>query len=254
MADILIAEDEKNVREGLEDLFAGAGYGVRSAKDGAEALAAYMKRRPDLVLLDVMMPRKDGFAVLAEIRRRDPLMPVLVLTARNEQIDKVKGLGLGADDYITKPFDVNELLARVTRALQRDSAVRANRAAANEQGLSPAEAQQMPFEFGRATVDPLRLQLTGVARSPVALTQKEMGVLRLLARHPGVVLGRDHLLGTLWGIGYSGNTRTLDQHIAQLRKKLGRQSICIETVSGVGYRYDPNRVGGGRHNPSHGAG
>lgn len=242
MADILIAEDEKNVREGLEDLFAGAGYGVRAVKDGSEALSAYMKKRPDLILLDVMMPRKDGFAVLSEIRRRDPLLPVLVLTARNEQIDKVRGLGLGADDYITKPFDVNELLARVTRALQRDSAVKANRAAATEQGQAPVEEQQMPFEFGKAIVDPLRFQLTGVGRSPVQLTQKEVGVMRLLSRHPGVVMGRDHLLGTLWGIGYSGNTRTLDQHIAQLRKKLGRQAVCIETVMGVGYRYVPERA------------
>ena len=242
MADILIAEDEKNVREGLEDLFAGAGYGVRSARDGAEALSAYMKRRPDLVLLDVMMPRKGGFEVLAEIRRRDPLLPVLVLTALNEQIDKVKGLGLGADDYITKPFDVNELLARVARALQRDSAVKANRAAATGQDKAPVEEHQMPFAFGNATVDPLRLQLTGVGRTPVPLTQKEVGMARLFAHHPGVVMGRDHLLGTLWGLSHSGNTRTLDQHIAQLRKKLGRQAACIETVTGVGYRYVPERA------------
>ncbi len=241
MADILIAEDEKNVREGLEDLFAGAGYGVRAAKDGAEALSAYIKRRPDLVLLDVMMPRKDGFNVLTEIRRRDPLIPVLVLTALNEQIDKVRGLGLGADDYITKPFDVNELLARVARALQRDSAVKANRAATGK-GEEAVEEQQMPFAFGNAMVDPLRLQLTGAGRTPVQLTQKEVGMMRLLSHHPGVVMGRDHLLGTLWGIGYSGNTRTLDQHIAQLRKKLGRQAVCIETVMGVGYRYAPERV------------
>ena len=242
MADILIAEDEKNVREGLEDLFAGAGYGVRTAKDGAEALSAYIKRRPDLVLLDVMMPRKDGFNVLTEIRRRDPLIPVLVLTALNEQIDKVRGLGLGADDYITKPFDVNELLARVARALQRDSAVKANRAAATGKGEEAVEEQQMPFAFGNAMVDPLRLQLTGAGRTPVQLTQKEVSMMRLLSHHPGVVMGRDHLLGTLWGIGYSGNTRTLDQHIAQLRKKLGRQAVCIETVTGIGYRYVPDRV------------
>ena len=242
MADILIAEDEKNVREGLEDLFAGAGYGVRTAKDGAEALSAYIKRRPDLVLLDVMMPRKDGFNVLTEIRRRDPLIPVLVLTALNEQIDKVRGLGLGADDYITKPFDVNELLARVARALPRDSAVKATRAAATGKGEEAVEEQQMPFAFGNAMVDPLRLQLTGAGRTPVQLTQKEVGMMRLLSHHPGVVMGRDHLLGTLWGIGYSGNTRTLDQHIAQLRKKLGRQAVCIETVTGIGYRYVPERV------------
>ena len=122
MADILIAEDEKNVREGLEDLFAGAGYSVRAVKDGAEAIAAYMKRRPDLLLLDVMMPRRDGYEVLTEIRRRDPLLPVLVLTARTEPIDKVKGLGLGADDYITKPFAFDTVLARVRAVLRRSAA------------------------------------------------------------------------------------------------------------------------------------
>lgn len=245
MADILIAEDDRNVREGLEDLFAGAGYNVRTAKDGAEALAAYMKRRPDLVLLDVMMPRRDGFAVLAEIRRRDPLLPVLVLTARSEQIDKVTGLGMGADDYITKPFDVNELLARVARALQRNTAVKARQAVASAgSDGSPGESRDMPFPFGKAVVDPLRMELTGVARVPVSLTQREVGMLRLLSRHPRAVLGREHLLGTLWGLGHSGNTRTLDQHIAQLRKKLGRQAACIGTVTGVGYRYLPD--GGGR--------
>ena len=239
MADILIAEDEKNVREGLEDLFAGAGYSVRAAKDGAEAIAAYMKRRPDLLLLDVMMPRRDGYEVLTEIRRRDPLLPVLVLTARTEPIDKVKGLGLGADDYITKPFDVNELLARVARALQRAAAVKAIVASARGSKNQPAKSEDMPFAFGKAVVDPLCMQMTGVARTPVSLTLREVGMLRLLSRHPGAVLGREHLLGTLWGIGYSGNTRTLDQHIAQLRKKLGRQAACIDTVMGVGYRYMP---------------
>ena len=129
MAEILIAEDERNVREGLEDLFVGAGYGVRTAKDGEDALTAYTRRRPDLLLLDLMMPRRDGFEVLSEIRRRDPLLPVLLLTACGEQVDKVKGLGWGADDYITKPFDVNELLARVARALQRAAAVEAARVA-----------------------------------------------------------------------------------------------------------------------------
>ena len=248
MADILIAEDEKNVREGLEDLFAGVGHGVRSAKDGEEALAAWSRRRPDLLLLDVMMPRRDGFEVLTEIRRRDPLLPVLVLSACGEQFDKVKGLGLGADDYITKPFDVNELLARVARALRRDSAMKASRAAIEPQAPESVsvDRKQQPFAFGKAMVDPLRMQLVGVARSPVPLTQREVGILRLLARHPGVVLGREHLLGTLWGIGYSGNTRTLDQHIAQLRKKLGRQAACIGTVTGVGYRYEPERGGGRR--------
>ncbi len=247
MAYILIAEDEKNVREGLEDLFAGAGYEVRSVKDGAEAIASYIKRRPDLLILDIMMPRRDGYEVLAEIRRREPLLPVLVLTARNEPIDKVTGLGRGADDYITKPFDVTELLARVARALQRDAALRASRAAAATNGESQyEETPEMSFKFGKATVDPTRMQMIGLGRSPVPVTAREIGIMRILSRHPGVVMEREHLFGTLWGVGYSGSTRTLDQHIAQLRKKLGRQAVCIETVTGVGYRYLPERADGRR--------
>jgi DNA-binding response OmpR family regulator len=247
VAYILVAEDEKNVREGLEDLFAGSGYEVRAVKDGAEAVASYMKRRPDLLLLDIMMPRRDGYEVLAEIRRRDPLLPVLVLTARNEPIDKVTGLGKGADDYITKPFDVNELLARVARALQRDAALRASRAAAATNAESPSgETADMSFRFGKATVDPARMQMIGLGRSPVPITVRELGIMRVLSRHPGVVMEREHLFGTLWGVGYSCNTRTLDQHIAQLRKKLGRQAACIETVTGAGYRYIPERADGRR--------
>ena len=250
MAEILIAEDERNVREGLEDLFVGAGYGVRTAKDGEDALTAYARRRPDLLLLDLMMPRRDGFEVLSEIRRRDPLLPVLLLTACGEQVDKVKGLGWGADDYITKPFDVNELLARVARALQRAAAVEAARVASAAgspaETSTQADAPSASFAFACGLVDPSRMVLTGITRAPIPLTAREVGILRLFARHPGEALGREHLLGTLWGIGYCGNTRTLDQHIAQLRRKLGRQAGCIETVIGVGYRYVPARNAGGR--------
>ena len=249
MAEILIAEDDRNVREGLEDLFVGAGYGVRTAKDGQDALTAYARRRPDLLLLDLMMPRRDGFEVLTDIRRRDPLLPVLLLTACDEQVDKVKGLGWGADDYITKPFDVNELLARVARALQRVAAVEADRVTRT---VRAPDAEKTPdsvhasFAFARGMVDPSRMVLTGITRAAIPLTTREVGILRLFAHHPGEVLGREHLLGTLWGIGYCGNTRTLDQHIAQLRKKLGRQAGCIETVVGVGYRYVASNDAGGR--------
>ena len=243
MAEILIAEDDRNVREGLEDLFAGVGYRVRSVEDGEKALTALARRRPDLLILDVMMPRRDGFEVLSEIRRRDPLMPVLVLSACSGQFDKVKGLGLGADDYITKPFDIDELLARVARALRRTAAMAADRAARDGDGQMQRTDGMEPFAFASATVDPARLELTGAGRRPVALTLREVGILRMLARHPGEVLGRDHMLGTLWGFGRGGVTRTLDQHIAQLRKKLGRMASCIETVVGVGYRYSPKPEG-----------
>ena len=234
MAEILIAEDERNVREGLADLFAGAGYAVRAVADGAAAVAAVAQKRPDALLLDVMMPKQDGFSALVELRRKDPLLPILLVTARGEGFDKVKGLGLGADDYITKPFNVDELLARVARALARAAAVPAA-------GAPPPEdlSAREPFPFAKGVVDPRRLQLTGLVRTPIPLTPREVGLLRIFARHPGEALARSHLLSTLWGIGYAGTTRTLDQHIAQLRKKLGRQAGCLGTVSGVGYRYTP---------------
>ena len=244
MAEILIAEDEKNVREGLEDLFVGAGYAVRSVADGEAVVKACAKRRPDLLLLDVMMPEKDGFAALTELRRKDPTLPIIMVTACGDQVDKIKGLGLGADDYVTKPFDVEELLARVARALARVMAL--NEGPAEHARTKPDSAcadGDAPFPFAKGLVDPLRLQLTGIQIAPISLTPREVGILRLLVRHPGEPLGRDHLLGTLWGVGYAGSTRTLDQHIAQLRKKLGRQAGCIETISGVGYRYTPSRVG-----------
>ena len=238
MADLIIAEDETNIREALADLFTGAGYTVRTAENGLGVLPACRKRLPDLVLLDVMMPRKDGLETLKELRRTYATLPVILLTALGESIDKVKGLGLGADDYIVKPPDLDELLARVARAIRRTTEMKVTMAPPGRYETASDSGQQ-PFDFAGVTVDPLRLQLIGRTRAPIALTVREVGILRLFARHPNEVLGREHLLGTLWGVGYVGNTRTLDQHMVQLRKKLGRRAGCLETVIGSGYRYLP---------------
>lgn len=248
MAEILIAEDEKNIREALADLFVSSGYQVRQAPNGAVAMDKYGKKRPDLMLLDVMMPRKDGFAVLTEIRRRDPLLPIILLTALGESVDKIKGLGLGADDYVTKPFKLDVLLARVARALQRVESMRGGTGSELAASVSNTAGTDEVFRFADAEISPARQLLVSRKLGKVALSHREVGILRLFSRHPGEVLGREHLLGTLWGVGYLGSTRTLDQHIASLRRKLGEAAALIETVHGVGYRYlEPkSRKAGGK--------
>lgn len=179
-----------------------------------------------LVLLDIMMPGKSGYDVCREIRATDAATPVIMLTAKGEEIDKVLGLGLGADDYVTKPFGIRELLARVAAALRRAQAVEANG------GAAPAE-----FAFGAVNVDARRYCVHGES-GDVALSDKELKLLTFFHAHPEEVLSRDALLNAVWGVSYFGSTRTLDQHIAQLRKKLG-EPTPIETVHGVGYRYRP---------------
>jgi len=231
---ILIAEDDPSARAAIADALESDGHAVRLAADGAEALAlAAASPRPDLVLLDIMMPKRSGYEVCTELRRADPLLPILFLTAKATEADAVLGLGLGADDYIAKPFGVDELLARVRAALRR--------ASAGSSGAQPPSLANpaAPFPFGPYTVDPARYALRAPGAPDIPLTDRELGLLRLFAAHPGEVLTRDHLLDALWGVHYSGTTRTLDQHIAQLRRKLGPAASLLSTVHGLGYRYSP---------------
>lgn len=227
MSRILVIEDDANIREGIAETLRSECHEVECAGDGVEGMEKYRARRPELVLLDIMMPGKSGYDVCREIRAHDPATPVIMLTAKGEEVDKVLGLGLGADDYITKPFGIRELLARVAAALRRARAV--------QEGNTAAE-----FEFGETTIDARRY----CARSPngkeTQLSDKELKLLRFLHAHPDEVMSRDALLNAVWGVSYFGSTRTLDQHIAQLRKKLGAPSP-IETVHGVGYRYRPTK-------------
>ena len=224
---ILIAEDDADLRQGLIDLLRGEGYRVTAAADGAAALAAYQGERPDLLLLDVMMPEKSGFDLCREIRRLDSRTPLLLLTAKGEEIDKVIGLELGADDYITKPFGLHELRARIAAALRR------------ARGNGPAEPPVPDrFVLGGATVDrrTYRVERDGISQP---LSPRELKLLEVFAARPGEVLSRNELLNAGWGIDYFGTTRTLDQHIAQLRKKLEvdpGKPVVIVTVHGVGYR------------------
>ena len=221
MTTILVAEDDANIREGLLVLLDGEGYKTVGAKDGLDAIRLWRETRPGLVLLDVMMPGKSGYAVCREIRAAGSRVPVIMLTAKGEEIDKVLGLELGADDYVTKPFGVKELLARVAAVLRR----------AAPAAVSP----QAVFTFGGSEVDAKRYTITtGKAEFP--LGDKELKLIETFSAHPGEALSRDRLLTDIWGISYYGTTRTLDQHIAQLRKKLTLPS-SIETVHGIGYRY-----------------
>ena len=224
---ILIAEDDLHIRNGLVALLQAEGYDTFVAKDGEEAVKRACERQPDLILLDIMMPKKSGYEACTEIRAHYPRTPIIMLTAKGEEIDKVLGLGLGADDYITKPFGTRELLARLSAVLRRCAA-----------SALPESARQEAFTVGSATVDPVRYEVrAGQATEP--LSDKELKLITHLHRHAGKVLTRDALLNAVWGIDYLGNTRTLDQHIAQLRKKLGVSAAAIQTVHGIGYRMAP---------------
>ena len=222
---ILIAEDDLHIRNGLVALLHAEGYETSTAKDGEEAVKRACERQPDLILLDIMMPRKSGYDACAEIRRSHPHIPIIMLTAKGEEVDKVLGLGLGADDYITKPFGTRELLARLAAVLRRCAAP-----------VPTESTAQEPFTIGVATIDPTCYEIRA-GRKVEPISDKELKLITCLYRHAGKVLSRDALLNAVWGIDYLGTTRTLDQHIAQLRKKLGASASAIQTVHGVGYRY-----------------
>lgn len=232
MSEILVAEDEANIREALADLLESEGYAVRTAADGAVALAEYGKKRPDLLLLDVNMPKMNGFDVCREIRRTDARLPIVMLTARVEEIDKVRGLERGATDYVTKPYGMNELLARVAAHLRQASAY-----AESVPAEAPAPEPSATFRFGSHTVDTKRFVLVDGRRHTTPLSVREVQLLRHFVDHPGEVATRDDLLNLYWGYDYGGVTRTVDQHVAVLRKKLGRDGDRIETVPRIGYRF-----------------
>jgi len=229
---ILVVEDDPHIREGLCDALASEGFGVEAAADGKAALEAFRRAKPSLVLLDVMMPEMSGYDVCRAIRREDAKTPVIMLTARGEEVDKVVGLELGADDYVTKPFGVRELLARIAAVLRRSQGAA---------GAAPAAAAPDRFAFGAASID--RKTYTATCRGAAhPLTPRELKLIEAFQGRPNEVLGRDELLNRVWGVTYYGTTRTLDQHIAQLRKKIEADPdapAAILTVHGVGYRYVP---------------
>jgi DNA-binding response OmpR family regulator len=225
MERILIIEDETPMRAALADLLAAEGYRTLTAADGESGLARALAEKPDLILLDVMMPKLDGFAVCAELRRLAHDMPVLMLTAKGQIEDRVTGLDAGADDYLVKPFSTEELLARV-RALRRRR---------ERQAKSPVK-----LKFGDTEID-LARQTALRGKKEIHLTAKEFAMLRLLAEAEGEPVTREKFLDLVWGYTAFPTTRTVDNHVASLRAKLEKNPDdprWLKTVHGVGYRLE----------------
>ncbi|HEY7466311.1 MAG TPA: response regulator transcription factor [Dehalococcoidia bacterium] len=216
---ILVVDDEKNIVQ-LARLYLGnEGFRVEEAYDGKQALDKARAVNPDLVVLDIMMPEMDGLTVCRELRKTSSV-PVIMLTARDDDVDKIVGLEVGADDYMTKPFNPRELVARVKAVLRR-----------SQGSINP----ETVLESGNVRLDPARREVT-IDGSNVTLRAKEFDLLTAFMRHEGVVLDRERLLSMVWGQDFYGDTRTIDVHVAWLREKLSGATARIQTVWGVGYK------------------
>jgi len=225
MSRILIIEDEAPMRTALADVLAGEGYRVLAADDGEGGLKRALDEKPDLILLDIMMPKLDGYQVCAELRRLGLAAPVLMLTAKGQIEDRVTGLDAGADDYLVKPFSTEELLARVRALLRR----------VEKQTRTPAK-----LKLGEIEID-LARQTATRGRKQIHLTAKEFSMLRLLAEAEGEPVTREKFLDVVWGYAAFPTTRTVDNHVASLRAKLEKNPDAprwIKTVHGVGYRLE----------------
>jgi DNA-binding response OmpR family regulator len=224
METVLVVEDDAILRMGLEKTLRSEGFRVLLAKTGPDGLRLALDERPDLVLLDVMLPEMNGFEICEELRRRDAEVPIVMLTAKGEAADKVRGLRIGADDYVTKPFGVSELLARIDAALRRP---RARRAA---QDVVRVGAAEVCFGAHRVTRDGAALEVTA----------HEMKLLEFLLRHEGALLSRQQILDGVWGADYYGTERTVDNFVNRLRAKIEddpRAPRLLVTVRGGGYRF-----------------
>ncbi len=228
MIHILVIEDDRTIREGLCDALELEGYRVSSAADGLEGLRAAKTVHADLVLLDLMLPGMNGYELCRQLRQSDRTTPVIMLTAKGEELDKVLGLELGADDYVTKPFGLRELFARIGAVLRRSSRY--------GQSAAAVSAPEPEFAFGCWTVDGANLR-AGYGENSVRLTRREVDLLKLFAANPNRVLRRDFIMREVWGNALL-NSRTLDQHLVTLRRKLELPGIPLplETVYGAGYR------------------
>jgi DNA-binding response OmpR family regulator len=223
---ILIVEDDPHILLGLEEVLKSEGYKTASCNRGDAALEAVAKHQPSLIVLDVMLPGASGYDICKQLRAKKYAAPILMLTAKGQEIDKVIGLDLGADDYVTKPFGVRELLARIQALLRRSGS------------SASIQTDEKPFKIGDATIDPKTFQVKR-GKATEELTAKEVKLLQVFHAHAGEVLSRDKLLNEVWGYNYYGTTRTLDQVIVQLRKKLGDhggEPTHLLTIHGVGYK------------------
>jgi two-component system response regulator ResD len=226
MPTVLIVDDEPIVREVVADYLRKDGFRVESAADGPEALSRFAAARPDLVLLDLMLPGIDGLEVCRRIRTTSNV-PIIMVTAKSEETDTIIGLGVGADDYIAKPFSPRELVARVKAVLRRATA--------------PPPAEGDPLRFGPLTIRPDRRQVE-IAGNAVELTAREFDLLEFLARHPGQVFTRDELLDKVWDWSYASDGGTVTVHIRRLRQKIEadpERPRYVKTVWGVGYKFEP---------------
>ena len=227
---VLLVEDEASIADLVRLYLERDGFRVVWRTDGPSGLAAVDAERPRIVLLDLMLPGMDGFEVTRALRQRGGRVPIIVVTAREEEADRVLGLELGADDYVTKPFSPRELVARVKAVLRRTEP-------------DPETGPEPPLHLGSLTVDPARHEVTFEGR-PVHLTAREFELLGYLVRNRGLVLTRDQILERVWGYSFPADTRTVDVHIRQLRAKLGDHAPIL-TIRGVGYKADDRASGPG---------
>jgi two-component system alkaline phosphatase synthesis response regulator PhoP len=221
-ARILIVDDEQSILDLVSAYLRQEGYQVRTAMDGPAGLAASRSFQPDVIVLDVMLPGLDGLEVLARLRRESDVY-VILLTARSEETDKIVGLLVGADDYLTKPFSPRELVARIKAALRRLL-----------DGGGPTEASVLTFRHLRIDTGSRKVWVDG---EPVDLTSTEFDLLKTLAKHRGMVLSREQILQQVWGYDFYGEERVVDVHIGHIRQKLGSDGF-VATVRGVGYRFE----------------
>ena len=225
---ILVAEDDVHTRTGLIEILQHEGYQPLGARNGQEALELFIAEKPDFVCLDIMMPGMDGYEVCREIRRRQANIPIIFISAKSEEVDKVVGLELGADDFIMKPFGVREVIARIRAVTRRYLATQ------------DLEETGTPFTMQDLEVFPAALRAKR-GNTVIELSLRDIKILELLYRRSGEAIDRNTLLNECWGIDYLPNSRTLDQHISQLRKRIERDPQnpdIIRTVHGVGYRYE----------------
>ena len=227
---ILIAEDDTNIRLGLSDLLETEGYQCIEAADGEKAVIAFHQHQPDLILLDIMMPKLDGYAVCRKIRQSNENIPIIFITAKSEEIDQVLGLELGADDYIKKPFGTREVIARIRAVTRR----------CLQSTTTPETLQPNHFEMADLTIYPDQLRAQR-GEMKIELSLRDIKILHLLYCEQGKVVDRDMIFNECWGRDYLPSSRTLDQHISKLRKQIEldpKQPYIVQTVHGLGYRYE----------------
>ncbi len=228
MDPILVVDDEERIRALVRLYLEREGYEVEEAEDGRAALDHFHKKNYALIILDLMMPEVDGWRVCREVRETSAI-PIIMLTARGEEFDRVLGFELGADDYLVKPFSTKELVARVKALLRRSA--------------GPIDKNSNKLSFGSLTIDKERHEVA-IGKEIVGLTPREFELLYFLAKNPGRVFSREQLMETVWGYDYYGDARTVDTHVKKIREKISDQQVksALATVWGVGYKFDPDAL------------